>query len=189
MKCPHCGNDSSRVTESRAADDGLLRRRLCRGCGKVFTTMERICVYGGRNVGYLEPVQKPVLTVVEAPEPAMAPKQRAARFMPSEAPATICAAAQPLLLQWWREARWSKHRGGATWTEAAWRASCDRVAKLTPAQQIELCRGGVEYGWQALKAEYVGKSQAGAQPVSAGPPMPRDPAMLAALDQWPSTAS
>lgn len=191
MKCPHCGHHASRVSECREYEDGLLRRRLCRGCGKAFTSMERIAVYGGRHVGYLEPAQPPRLTVVEDPpaEAAKPARQKVARFMPTEAPDTITPGAQALLLQWWTESRRSKHGSNATWTEAAWTASCNRVAKLPPSQQIELCRQGVEYGWQALKAEFMGDARPAPPAAVAGPPMPRDPAMLAALDSWPSTAS
>lgn len=194
MKCPHCGDQSSRVTETRAhSADGLLRYRLCKGCGRTYTTMERVCVYAGRAAGFLEPVQdRPVLTVVEPSvkeaKPAAA-KAKASRFTPTEAPAMVCAEARPLLLQWWNESRRSKHGSSATWTQAAWEASCSRVANLPPAQQIELCRQGVEFGWQALKPSYMGGSTRPAVVPTAGPPMPKDPAMLAALDQWPSTAS
>ena len=42
MKCPYCGNESSKVVESRCADDGLRvrRRRECEHCMKRFTTYE-----------------------------------------------------------------------------------------------------------------------------------------------------
>ena len=44
MKCPFCFSDNDRVTETRTSDDGFLirRRRLCQGCGRRFTTYERI---------------------------------------------------------------------------------------------------------------------------------------------------
>ncbi|ETA74414.1 transcriptional regulator NrdR [Ligilactobacillus equi] len=43
MKCPHCQNNSSRVIDSRPADDGkaIRRRRECEKCGFRFTTFER----------------------------------------------------------------------------------------------------------------------------------------------------
>ena len=199
MNCPHCGNDKHRVSECRSHEDGLLRRRLCQGCGRIFTSIERVAVYAGRHVGYLEPVQgPPVLRVVEPqpeaqPEaevkPAAKAKARTTRFMPTEAPAMVTPAARPLLLQWWTESRRSKHGSSATWTQAAWEASCSRVANLPPSQQIELCRQGVEFGWQALKPDYVGSSAKPSVVPTAGPPLPKDPAMLAALDSWPSTAS
>ncbi len=42
MRCPHCGHDDSKVTDSRNIDDTVRRRRECLGCGFRFTTYERI---------------------------------------------------------------------------------------------------------------------------------------------------
>ncbi len=42
MKCPYCGFDDSKVTDSRAGDDGVRRRRECLSCGERFTTYERV---------------------------------------------------------------------------------------------------------------------------------------------------
>ena len=42
MKCPHCGYEDSKVTDSRNVDDNVRRRRECLGCGFRFTTYERI---------------------------------------------------------------------------------------------------------------------------------------------------
>ncbi|MBI3743303.1 MAG: transcriptional repressor NrdR, partial [Chloroflexi bacterium] len=42
MKCPFCGNDESKVTDSRTAEDGIRRRRECLRCGLRFTTYERV---------------------------------------------------------------------------------------------------------------------------------------------------
>lgn len=44
MKCPFCGSDDTRVIDSRPADDNnsIRRRRLCDGCGKRFTTYEKV---------------------------------------------------------------------------------------------------------------------------------------------------
>ncbi len=44
MKCRYCGNAESRVIDSRPSEDGLSirRRRECTGCGRRFTTFERI---------------------------------------------------------------------------------------------------------------------------------------------------
>jgi hypothetical protein len=47
-----------------------------------------------------------------------------------------------------------------------------------------LAQAGVEHGWQALKPEYIKDELV--RPTAAGRPMPKDPAMLAALEQWPS---
>lgn len=40
MQCPYCDGDSS-VTDSRAIEDGVRRRRLCGQCKRRFTTYER----------------------------------------------------------------------------------------------------------------------------------------------------
>jgi transcriptional repressor NrdR len=44
MRCPWCGNLEDRVVDSREAQDGnaTRRRRECAGCGRRFTTYERI---------------------------------------------------------------------------------------------------------------------------------------------------
>ena len=44
MRCPNCGNEDSKVVDSRPADDGftLRRRRECLECGFRFTTYERM---------------------------------------------------------------------------------------------------------------------------------------------------
>ena len=40
MKCPFCGNDNTRVVDSRPVDDNtaIRRRRMCDTCGKRFQT-------------------------------------------------------------------------------------------------------------------------------------------------------
>ena len=42
MFCPSCNHDDSRVIDSRDSGDGIRRRRVCVGCGRRFTTYERI---------------------------------------------------------------------------------------------------------------------------------------------------
>ncbi len=44
MKCQFCGDLESRVVDSRLSKDGLAirRRRQCEGCGRRFTTYERV---------------------------------------------------------------------------------------------------------------------------------------------------
>ena len=44
MKCPYCGNDDTKVADSRSQDDNTVikRRRLCEICNKRFTTYERV---------------------------------------------------------------------------------------------------------------------------------------------------
>lgn len=42
MKCPFCGDQESKVVDSRHSEDGLSirRRRECMGCQRRFTTYE-----------------------------------------------------------------------------------------------------------------------------------------------------
>lgn len=44
MKCPYCGDENTRVIDSRPADDGdsIRRRRQCDACDKRFTTYEKV---------------------------------------------------------------------------------------------------------------------------------------------------
>ena len=44
MKCIYCGNEESKVIDSRSAEEtnSIRRRRECLGCGKRFTTYETI---------------------------------------------------------------------------------------------------------------------------------------------------
>ena len=44
MKCPFCNSLDSKVVDSRLNDDGtsIRRRRECTGCGKRYTTYEKI---------------------------------------------------------------------------------------------------------------------------------------------------
>lgn len=44
MKCPYCGNPDTSVIDSRPADDNtaIRRRRVCSGCGRRFTSYERV---------------------------------------------------------------------------------------------------------------------------------------------------
>lgn len=44
MKCPFCGNENTRVIDSRPADDSnsIRRRRQCDECFKRFTTYEKV---------------------------------------------------------------------------------------------------------------------------------------------------
>ena len=44
MRCPACASLDDKVVDSRLADDGVAirRRRECLGCGRRFTTFERI---------------------------------------------------------------------------------------------------------------------------------------------------
>jgi len=42
MKCPFCGSTDSRVIDTRSAEGGTRRRRVCEGCKRRFTTYERV---------------------------------------------------------------------------------------------------------------------------------------------------
>ena len=44
MRCPYCGEENTRVIDSRPADDNssIRRRRSCDECGKRFTTNEKV---------------------------------------------------------------------------------------------------------------------------------------------------
>jgi transcriptional repressor NrdR len=48
MRCPFCYYEETKVIDSRTADDGVRRRREClaAGCGRRFTTYERIQLAG-----------------------------------------------------------------------------------------------------------------------------------------------
>lgn len=43
MKCPFCGEDTTKVIDSRPSEDNsaIRRRRQCESCGKRFTTYEK----------------------------------------------------------------------------------------------------------------------------------------------------
>lgn len=44
MRCPYCGEENTKVMDSRPAEDGdsIRRRRMCERCGKRFTTFEKV---------------------------------------------------------------------------------------------------------------------------------------------------
>ena len=44
MKCPFCGQDNTRVVDSRPVEDNsaIRRRRMCDTCSKRFTTYEKV---------------------------------------------------------------------------------------------------------------------------------------------------
>ena len=44
MKCPFCGNENTKVVDSRVFSDGnaIKRRRECEKCEKRFTTHEKV---------------------------------------------------------------------------------------------------------------------------------------------------
>lgn len=190
MMCPHCGHLKNRITDTEQRPDFDLRYRICSGCGKKFSSMDRVSVYAGRKFGHKEIGPEPVDAVAKT-EKKPAPN-RVERFNPSDDYPLHAVDEQlrPLLLQWWRESRWSKHRGNATWTEAAFERSLARLVELSPVRQRQLLEAAVEFGWQALKIAYLDpvKGAAHPKPDATGRPMPRDPSALAALDSWPQQA-
>ena len=42
MRCTYCGEERSKVTDSRDSGDAIRRRRECLECGRRYTTMERV---------------------------------------------------------------------------------------------------------------------------------------------------
>src|SRR5712692_2461596 len=42
MNCPFCSQNDTKVTDSRPESEGIRRRRECLGCGRRFTTLERV---------------------------------------------------------------------------------------------------------------------------------------------------
>ena len=188
MNCPSCDHTQSRVIETIRVRDGLRRHRICSKCRHKFSTLEQVALWDPTLNGYVSVVEeRPALAVVPD-HSAAAPKKVAATgrhqaSLDDDCLVNVCAEAQLLMVQWWNESRKSKHRANATWTKAAWEASVQRVAALPKWQQMLLAHAGVEHGWQALKPEYLKDELA--KPTGQGRPMPKDPAMLAALESWP----
>ncbi|HEX7593084.1 MAG TPA: transcriptional regulator NrdR [Anaerolineae bacterium] len=46
MECPYCAKEQNKVIDTRESDETIRRRRQCLGCGKRFTTYERIAQTG-----------------------------------------------------------------------------------------------------------------------------------------------
>lgn len=42
MKCPYCGSEDTKVTDSRVTEGKKRRRRCCGNCGRRFTTYESV---------------------------------------------------------------------------------------------------------------------------------------------------
>jgi hypothetical protein len=195
MNCPHCGHHRNRVLETREnpSDNAIRRRHACRGCGKSFSTVQRVEAF---QDGAWQPVP---LAVVPDPKPVAsapaAPRKRAAGAAPARLhPIT---GAEPWLadierdglppelldkmLTWWNESRWGKHRAQATWTQLAFTLSAGRVVYLVKQSQSHIAHSlvdaGIEHGWQALKPEYLRGSYATLESAAATPA--GDPAALA----------
>jgi transcriptional repressor NrdR len=64
MRCPNCASLDDKVVDSRLADEGVAirRRRECLGCGRRFTTFERVEEVGLvvlKRSGVREPFRRP----------------------------------------------------------------------------------------------------------------------------------
>ncbi len=63
MRCPYCQVDDDKVVDSRPSEDGasVRRRRECLGCGRRFTTHERVVELGlmvVKRSGLKEPFER-----------------------------------------------------------------------------------------------------------------------------------
>ena len=182
MRCPHCDNPESRVSETRPGDASDRRVRICRKCGKTFQTIERLCVYAGRAAGHIERI-----TPGEEPEDPPAPKEKkAVRYVANPGSKELNGFDPEIAIamcDWWNESRLSKQGKRATWTEKAWLGSVQRVSALPQWKQMILVKKGVEMGWQCLQVEFVEDILANAKPAT-GRLEPKSPAMQKALEQW-----
>ena len=198
MNCPECGHPKSTVIETRAAGSVTRRTRVCRACGKSFATLERLCVYVGRERGWIEDSlsDQDADESVRNAEPDVEPEQDEEPQPKSKAPKrppqfvadvdlpelrVIIEEAKYDLVEWWNESRFSKHGKKATWTEKAWRSNVERLQKLPHWKQVMLAKAGVENGWQALKWEYLGVNVEA--PAELGP-QPKNTAAQEAIARW-----
>lgn len=61
MRCPYCGEEDSKVIDSRVTAEGKRRRRLCRNCSRRFTTVETVekpLLMVAKRDGSLEPFNR-----------------------------------------------------------------------------------------------------------------------------------
>lgn len=60
VHCPFCRNADTRVSDSRAADDGsaIRRRRVCSACDRKFTTVEQVVLTVVKRSGVIEPFSR-----------------------------------------------------------------------------------------------------------------------------------
>jgi len=63
VRCPYCQSDDDKVVDSRPSEDGgaVRRRRECLGCGRRFTTHERVVELGlmvRKRGGVKEPFER-----------------------------------------------------------------------------------------------------------------------------------
>ena len=179
MKCPHCGAEKSRVLNNR--EDRRVRQ--CSNCLKDFATYEVLAAYAGRERGWIhegppqeETTEKP--KVLPKPE-----KGKPARFHPLLLEDELLTADKDLaelLVSWWDESRWTKHKNSASWTRAAWLSNATRVLAMPHSKAMALARRGVEMGWQSLQEEYVNDVSSS---TDQGQMAPRNSAMQKAIEQ------
>ena len=61
MNCPKCGDDTTKVVETRSAKAGVRRRRRCKVCDFQFATSERFGISGisvTKKSGKVEPFSR-----------------------------------------------------------------------------------------------------------------------------------
>ena len=60
MHCPFCRNADTRVSDSRATEDGaaIRRRRTCVACDRKFTTVEQVILTVVKRSGVVEPFSR-----------------------------------------------------------------------------------------------------------------------------------
>ncbi|MEZ5086172.1 MAG: transcriptional regulator NrdR [Tessaracoccus sp.] len=60
MRCPFCRHEDTKVSDSRAAEEGAVirRRRVCPVCERKFTTMEQIVLMVAKRNGVSEPFNR-----------------------------------------------------------------------------------------------------------------------------------
>lgn len=63
MFCPFCRHADTKVSDSRATDDGLAirRRRVCCSCQRKFTTVEQIQLYVLKRSGVVEAFSREIV--------------------------------------------------------------------------------------------------------------------------------
>lgn len=184
MKCPHCGHGKHRVLETRTD----RRVRQCLKCKRDFFTMETVCAFAGKELGWV-PQMYAVREDSPEPEPPKAKPLTAKgvlkfnRFHPAQVGAELDNAHPALrhgLISWWNEARWSKHKGNASWTQGAWLSNVNRVLAMPHNKAVALVQRGIEQGWQSLQEDYVKDVSA----ADHGTFAPKNSAMQKAIDSW-----
>ena len=165
------------------------RVRQCLKCKRDFFTMETVCAFAGKDLGWV-PQMYAVRENLPEPEPAKAKPLTAKgtikfnRFHPAEVGAGVgqrspCVAPRlDLLVE--TSACWSKHKSNASWTQGAWLSNVNRVLAMPHNKAVTLVQRGIEQGWQSLQEDYVKDVSAADQGAFA----PKNSAMQKAIDSW-----